>query len=193
MGVDPSKVVITKLKIDKDRKALLERKQVRRRRCRRWRPPWAAGCQLSAAQMMGKSWQCQVAFSKAGWCGRSCMWSKPCTVAAFRFNIRVALDTGSPVACPCPCPQPCRAPRPTRARASSQSRRCRPWPTWIKLRTLNALGGSGAQVYDSTLAHTHWPATDSGCWVGLGLRCSDASGWCVVFSLALLQCARSGA
>jgi hypothetical protein len=29
VGLDPSKVVITKLKIDKDRKALLERKGVR--------------------------------------------------------------------------------------------------------------------------------------------------------------------
>lgn len=29
VGLDPSKVVITKLKIDKDRKALLERKAVR--------------------------------------------------------------------------------------------------------------------------------------------------------------------
>jgi Ribosomal proteins L26 eukaryotic, L24P archaeal len=30
VGLDPSKVVITKLKLDKDRKALLERKAVRR-------------------------------------------------------------------------------------------------------------------------------------------------------------------
>ncbi len=29
VGLDPSKVVITKLKLDKDRKALLERKAVR--------------------------------------------------------------------------------------------------------------------------------------------------------------------
>lgn len=113
VGLDPSKVVITKLKLDKDRKALLERKAVRR------------GDGTAALLLVC----CQVTVAP----GHGHRGMRPCNIMCTRSR------EGAPAASLLPVHCAGRVAR-TRARASSRRPRSRPCRTSTRFCGLHLVG-----------------------------------------------------